>query len=80
MNQYAMIETALNEHKKLSLISGARLVNLSVDIYEGGEYYDRELCIAVRVETISWNCGTKKELSYTYLRKDGSLIGSVRAC
>ena len=80
MNQYAMIETALNEHKKLSLISGARLVNLSVDIYEGGEYYDGELCIAVRVETISWNCGTKKELSYTYLSKDGSLIGSVRAC
>ena len=36
MNQYAMIEAALNEHKKLSLISGARLVNLSVDIYEGG--------------------------------------------
>ena len=44
------------------------------------DYYDGELCIAVRVETISWNCGTKKELSYTYLRKDGSLIGSVRAC
>ena len=80
MNQYTMIEKALSEHKKLSLVGGARLVSMSVDIYEDAECEEGASCIAIRVESISWNCGTKKELSYTYLRKDGSLIGSLRAC
>lgn len=80
MNQYTMIEKALCEHKKLSLVGAARLVSMSVDIYEDAECEEGVPCIAIRVESISWNCGTKKELSYTYLRKDGSLIGSLRAC
>ena len=32
MNQYTMIEKAIQEHKRLSLISGARLLSLSIDI------------------------------------------------
>lgn len=80
MNQYTMIEKAIREHKKLSLVVGARLVSLSVDIYEDAECEEGTPCIAIRVESIVWNCGTKKELSYTYLRKDGSLIESLRGC
>lgn len=80
MNQYTMIKKALTEHEKLSQVGGARLVSLSIDIYEEAESEEGLTCTAIRVESISWNGGTKKELSYTYLRKDGSLIGSVRAC
>ena len=55
MNQYTMIEKALCEHKKLSLVGGARLVSMSVDIYEDAECEEGVPCIAIRVESISWN-------------------------
>lgn len=80
MKQYEMIEKALSEHKKLSQVGGASLVSLSIDIYEDAGCEEVESCTAIRIESISWNCGTKKELSYSNFRKDGTLIDSVRAC
>ena len=80
MNQYTMIEKAIQEHKRLSLISGARLLSLSIDISGDMEREDGSTCIGVRVESISWNCGTKRELTFSYFRKDESLIDSLRGC
>lgn len=51
MNQYTMIEKALSEHKRLSTITGAQALSISM-----------------------------RELTFSYFRKDGSLIDSLRGC
>ena len=48
MNQYTMIEKAIQENKRLSLISGARLLSLSIDISGDMEREDGSTCIGVR--------------------------------
>lgn len=79
MNQYTMIEKALSEHKRLSTITGAQLLSISIVIHNDMEY-DGSVCIGVRVESIVWYCGSKRGLTFSYFRKDGSLIDSLRGC
>lgn len=69
MNQYTMIEKALSEHKRLSTI-----------VIHNDMEYDGSVCIEGRVESIVWYCGLKRELTFSYFRKDGSLIDSLRGC
>ena len=78
MNQYTMIEKALSEHKRLSTITGAQVLSISIVIHNDMEY-DGSV-YRVRVDSIVWYCGPKRELTFSYFRKDGSLIDSLRGC
>lgn len=44
MNQYTMIEKALSEHKRLSTITGAQVLSISIVIHNDMEY-DGSVCI-----------------------------------
>ena len=49
MNQYTMIEKALSEHKRLSTITGAQVLGISIVIHNDMEY-DGSVCIGARVK------------------------------
>ena len=49
MNQYTMIEKALSEHKRLSTITGAQMLSISIVIHNDMEY-DGSVCIGARVK------------------------------